>query len=219
MKGNGLNVALIYAVTAALAGAAALLGAGRLWIGGMYFLVICVGIVLIELLILRFTRPHVLKRRLDSVNWWDRILVPVIALSIVASAVLSAYDVANKISVLPSWTFFVSLLLLVSSFLITAQAMVAQPPHARDKYEEEPADPKERGPYDTVRFPAMLAVLLGSVAVPLFLGSGIGFLPLIVTVLAVVARVSQEDNWRFNNLDWYFDYTKEVSYRLLPFIW
>jgi protein-S-isoprenylcysteine O-methyltransferase Ste14 len=77
----------------------------------------------------------------------------------------------------------------------------------------------ERGPYDVVRHPVMLSVLLAGISIPLFMGSGIGFIPVGVMLAAVIARVAAEDDWRFNNYEWFYDYTKEVSYRLIPFIW
>jgi protein-S-isoprenylcysteine O-methyltransferase Ste14 len=216
MADKGVNAVLLFAAVLVVVSAAALF----LWPMGLLFLLINLLSAGMETLVLKFTRPVVLRRKIALENWWDRVLIPVIALLALAVVALSVYDVASaKISILPGWTFLLGIVVLTSAHLTLIQSVKAQPPHAMDKYGEAMDVKADRGPYDIVRHPAMLAVILGALAIPLIIGSGIGFVPAGLLLIAVVARVAMEDDWRFNNYDWYYDYTKEVSFRLVPFIW
>lgn len=216
MAGKGINTLLIFTITLIAVSAAALF----LWPWGLLLCLMNLGALIAEVLILRYSRPALLKRRIPTDNWWDRILTPLIAVCAIASAALSIYDVLiAKVSRLPAWTFLPGLVLLMCCYLILTQALRSYPPHAEEKYGESEPEEKDRGPYDVIRHPVMLAVLLGGISIPLFIGSGIGFIPVGVLLIAVIARVAAEDDWRFNNYEWFYDYTKEVSYRLIPFIW
>jgi protein-S-isoprenylcysteine O-methyltransferase Ste14 len=216
MPGKGLNAFLVFAVTLVAVSVAALF----LWPWGLLLCLMSVVALIAEVLILKFTRPEILKRKIPSENWWDRILPPLIALSAIAAAGLSIYDVLSaNVSRLPAWTFLPGLVLLMSCYIILTQALRAHAPHGEEKYGEKEPEDKERGPYDVIRHPVMLAVILGGISIPLFIGSGIGFIPVGVLIVSVIARVAAEDDWRFNNYEWFYDYTKEVSYRLIPFIW
>jgi protein-S-isoprenylcysteine O-methyltransferase Ste14 len=217
MAAKGINAFIVFGATLVVVSAVTLI----FWPFGLLLGIMNVGALAAEWLILRFSRPEMLKRRIPMEHWWDKLMVPLIALLIIATAVLSVLDVlVFKLSVLPSWTFLLGIALLMAGYLIFTQAMRAHSPHAAEKYGEAPEPPKkDRGPYEVVRHPVMLAVLLAGISVPLFIGSGIGFAPVGLLIVAIVARVAAEDDWRFNNYEWFYDYTKEVSYRLIPFIW
>lgn len=217
MERKGINAYFFFAA------AMAAVAVGMLFLLMPWGLMMCLMIVFIfvvETLILRFSQPDVLRRRLSAENWWDRALPPLTVLFAVASAALCVIDFRIfHISLLPAWCMLLGIVLLLSAFVVLAQALKSRAPHAGEKYGEKPAEGMERGPYEVVRHPVMLAVLLGGISIPLLMGSGIGFAPVALLIAAVIARVAVEDDWRFNNYEWYYDYTKEVSYRLIPFIW
>ncbi len=214
---KGWNAFAVIAVTMVACALCALIGLSGI---GVLFLVINLLSLGAEALVLRHTHPAVLRRSLDAVNTWDRSMVALMVLGAVASAALSAYD-ANvlKASPLPVWTFILGVVLMMSGFLVAGQSAMAKAPHAADKYGEEAGECHERGSYETVRHPFMLSALLGGLSIPLFLGSGLGFAPLALFLVALLVRTAREDDWRFNEYEWYYDYMKEVPYRLIPFIW
>lgn len=216
MAEKGVNAFVLFAVVLVVASSAVLFTGSM----GLLFLLINVLSAAMEALVLKVTRPAVFKRKIALENWWDKALIPVIALLAVATAALSVFDVLSaRISPLPSWTFLLGLVVLTSAHLTLIQSVKAQPPHALEKYGEPLVKGGERGPYEIVRHPVMLSVVLGALSLPLFIGSGIGFAPAGLLIVAVVVRVAAEDDWRFNNYEWFYDYTKEVSYRIIPFIW
>ncbi len=219
---NGIPVWLVFVVGMGVVCAAVPLGAGTLtgWPWGLYFVLINAVAVATQLVVLAFTRPHLLRRRVNGGHWWQRVLIPLMVLGAASSAFVSACDTMRwKVSSLPGWTFLLAVAFLIAAYLINAQALQAKPPHGADSYGEQAGTLHERGPYEAVRHPVMLSVLLGSLSIPLFLGSGVGFAPLAVTLLALVLYVNAEDNWRFEEYEWFFDYTIEVPYRLFPFLW
>lgn len=200
----------------AVAASAAFMG-----MDGFLFVMLLAVAFVMESLVLRYSKPTVLKRSLQLDHWWEMLLPPLMVVLAAATSVLSVLDIMVwKASIIFSFlTMTGGAVLLMSAVLITIQSLRAQPPHGQEKYGEAPKEGSERGPYEVVRHPMMLSVLLGGLSIPLFLGSGIGFIPAALLAATVIARTAAEDEWRFNNYEWFYDYTKEVSYRLIPFIW
>jgi protein-S-isoprenylcysteine O-methyltransferase Ste14 len=216
MERKGINAYLLFAATMVAVSLAALFI--QLW--GLMLCIMNLLVLVVETLVLRFSRPEMLKRKIPMGSWWERFMTPLIALCAVAAAALSAYDaVYAHVSVLPLWCLVIGLVLLMSAYTVLAQTLKSNAPHAAEKYYETPVNDADRGPYDVIRHPVMLAVLLAGASIPLLMGSGIGFIPVGVMSVAIIVRLAAEDNWRFNNYEWFYDYTKEVSYRLIPFIW
>lgn len=75
------------------------------------------------------------------------------------------------------------------------------------------------GPYKIVRHPGYLGMLLGSIALPLALGSVLAFIPLVIMIFLILIRTYYEDTTLQKELTGYSEYCKEVKYRLIPFIW
>jgi protein-S-isoprenylcysteine O-methyltransferase Ste14 len=70
-----------------------------------------------------------------------------------------------------------------------------------------------------VRHPGYLGMLLGSIALPLALGSVLAFIPLVIMIFLILIRTYYEDTTLQKELTGYSEYCKEVKYRLIPFIW
>lgn len=75
------------------------------------------------------------------------------------------------------------------------------------------------GPYSIVRHPGYLGMLLGSVSLPLALGSVLALIPLFVLIVLILVRTYYEDTTLQKELAGYSEYCKNVRYRLIPFIW
>lgn len=75
------------------------------------------------------------------------------------------------------------------------------------------------GPYRFVRHPGYLGGFIFTIGIPLMLGSFWGLLPAIVTILLMCGRTYLEDTTLKNELPGYYEYTKKVKHRLIPFIW
>jgi len=75
------------------------------------------------------------------------------------------------------------------------------------------------GPYRFVRHPGYLGGLIFALATPLMLGSFWGLIPTVITILLMFIRTYMEDSTLRHELPGYWEYTKKVHYRIIPFIW
>ncbi len=75
------------------------------------------------------------------------------------------------------------------------------------------------GPYRVVRHPMYTGAILLLVFSPLALGSWVGVPFSLPVILAVTARLLEEEKFLCANLSGYEEYTQKVRYRLIPFIW
>ncbi|MCK5128889.1 MAG: hypothetical protein KAQ68_03475, partial [Clostridiales bacterium] len=92
-----------------------------------------------------------------------------------------------------------------------------------EEYEEEIKKEKERafglGPYHVVRHPINLASCLIALSLPLILGSVWAFIPAGIVIILTIVHAVISENHRFNKYEWYYEYTKEVPYMMIPVIW
>jgi preprotein translocase subunit SecY len=63
------------------------------------------------------------------------------------------------------------------------------------------------------------SIFLGSVSLPLALGSVLALIPLFVLIVLILVRTYYEDTTLQKELAGYSEYCKDVRYRLIPFIW
>ncbi len=75
------------------------------------------------------------------------------------------------------------------------------------------------GPYQIVRHPGYVGMILGALGTPLILGSWWGFVPGGIMVFLVVIRTALEDHTLHEELSGYKEFVKITRYRLLPFVW
>lgn len=75
------------------------------------------------------------------------------------------------------------------------------------------------GPYRYVRHPGYVGYITMSLSVPLSLGSLWALVSAGLTACVMVVRTILEDRTLQDELEGYKDYTEQVRYRLLPWIW
>ncbi len=75
------------------------------------------------------------------------------------------------------------------------------------------------GPYQYIRHPMYLAIILYSLTLPLALGSLYGLIPGGLLVLLIIIRTALEDRTLHNELAGYQEYASRVRYRLVPGLW
>ena len=79
--------------------------------------------------------------------------------------------------------------------------------------------PITTGPYQYVRHPGYIGMILSAFATALMLGSLWALIPAGLLTMLVVVRTTLEDRTLQNELDGYNEYAQRVRYRLLPGIW
>lgn len=75
------------------------------------------------------------------------------------------------------------------------------------------------GPYAFVRHPMYGGALIMLLGIPLALSSWWGLLAIIPIKVVIVLRLLDEEKFLGKHLSGYMEYTKKVTYRLMPFIW
>jgi protein-S-isoprenylcysteine O-methyltransferase Ste14 len=75
------------------------------------------------------------------------------------------------------------------------------------------------GLYGLVRHPMYTGNIVLMLGVPLALGSYWGLLLLIPGILVLVLRIRDEEELLTRELSGYREYTEQVRYRLLPYVW
>ncbi|MDD3243924.1 MAG: methyltransferase [Eubacteriales bacterium] len=171
------------------------------------------------LLVMAGMNKKALQRAIPAKNPKEPPLLFAQALAFALTGIVSCTDM-GKLTDMPGWCLLLGLVLLVFAYILMVQALLANPRHAGEVYGETVApDNKEQGPYELLRHPCMTALLLAYVGLPLFLCSAVGFIPAALGVVLTVMRVSVVEDYRLRTYSWYSDYAREVSYRIIPFIW
>ncbi len=77
----------------------------------------------------------------------------------------------------------------------------------------------DTGLYGVVRHPMYIATVLMFLAMPLVLGSWIGFVIFLVYPFLTVKRIRNEEEVLEVGLEGYKEYKEKVKYRMIPFVW
>ena len=122
---------------------------------------------------------------------------------------------------LPPVVHVIALLVMFFGMIITTWAIVSNAffsGYVRIQ-EERGHQVASGGPYRYVRHPGYLGGILFNLASPFMLGTLWALVPALLTVVVVVIRTNREDKTLQLELDGYDDYSRQVSFRLLPGVW
>lgn len=127
----------------------------------------------------------------------------------------------NLIELLPSFYLYIGIILYIFSTIFSIWPMLHNPffEGTIRIQREKNHNVINTGPYKIVRHPGYLGMLLGSISLPLALGSLLAFIPLVIMIILIFIRTYYEDTTLQKELTGYSEYCKEVKYRIIPFIW
>jgi protein-S-isoprenylcysteine O-methyltransferase Ste14 len=154
---------------------------------------------------------------------WDKLMVILVArVGPMIGYILSALDVRFEWSgQLDAWVVVASFMIVAAGMILIDWAMAAN-----RFFSGVVRIQKERGhrvvqagPYGVVRHPGYAGIVLVYLATPLALGSYVGVVGGLLTLVFTVIRTALEDRLLQLELDGYRDYAARVRYRLLPGIW
>lgn len=117
--------------------------------------------------------------------------------------------------------FWMGMGLIVLAFALAMAALVVNTyleSTARIQKEREQVVIKE-GVYGVVRHPTYSAVLLSCLGISLVFGTPFVCLTAMVIAAIIVLRTYLEDKLLQKGLAGYLEYTRDVRYRLIPFVW
>jgi protein-S-isoprenylcysteine O-methyltransferase Ste14 len=203
------------------------LASGRLnWGVAWVYIGVNIGIVAFNAWLLLPKNPELIAERArikENVKGWDKVLAslasvigPIIMLLIAGLDGRFGWSPS-----LPLTIQFIALVLLVVGYGIVSWAM------ASNKFfssmvriqTDRGHTVATAGPYQYVRHPGYVGMIIFSLTTPVLLGSLWGLIPAGFTVGMFVIRTALEDKTLQNELNGYKEYTQRVRYRLMPGIW
>ena len=171
-------------------------------------------------------RKDMIKERLKpgkGMKKWDRIYYAISTPMFFIMFIVSILD-AGRFYWIPSIPFIVILLGII--LYIIGQIIVIWAKKANRFFSSVVRIQTDRkqtvcssGPYKFVRHPGYLGGLIFTIGTPLLLGSFWGLIPAITILIPVLIRTYLEDKTLQKELIGYIDYTMQVKYRIIPFIW
>jgi protein-S-isoprenylcysteine O-methyltransferase Ste14 len=170
------------------------------------------------------TNPTVLQRRMHAGPTAETRTVQKIAssglfVSFAAVVVLSALDHRFGWSPVPTAVSLAGDVLVVLGLGIGSLVVIQNSYAAANITVEADQKVVATGLYGLVRHPMYMGALVMILGLPLALGSYWGLVGLIPVAVVFVVRVSDEEKVLNQELAGYPDYTHQVHYRLVPYVW
>lgn len=187
------------------------------------FFAVYVLVAVVSGIIIYKKNPETLAQR-GKVNTdspkWDKIILLIFWLC----SFFLVYYVAGKTVPIGNeieFDFIAGMVIYLTSAFVTVKAMLENTfleSTARLQPERNQKVIKT-GPYSVVRHPTYSAVLLWCIAVICVFPSGEIWLLSHAIATVIIIRTELEDNMLKEGLEGYKEYSNEVKYRLIPFVW
>ncbi|WP_392538428.1 methyltransferase family protein [Legionella sp. 227] len=168
--------------------------------------------------------PALLKRRTEAGIAYEKepaqkIIMFLLFVTCTVLIVLPPLDVRFGWSLVPGYVSIIGDLLIVFSFYIFYLVSKVNTYAAANIGVEEGQKVISTGLYGVVRHPMYLGAIFLFIGTPLALGSWWTLLWVPVLLSILVARILNEEKILARDLPGYTEYQKEVTTRLIPFIW
>jgi protein-S-isoprenylcysteine O-methyltransferase Ste14 len=200
--------------------------AGRIdWIEMHVFISSYILAVIIWVLYLKIKDPELLKERQTAAKKakkWDRVIISIYVIMLIVFTITAALDAGRyRFSQVPMVLKIISYPVILFCFALGHWAGAA------NKYlssyvriqEERGHYVVKGGPYKYVRHPMYSSFVLSFPFTAFFLGSYLALIPGAMIMILYIIRTYLEDRTLQRELDGYTTYTKQVKYRLIPFVW
>ena len=171
--------------------------------------------------------PELLKERMaakkkKNVKGWDRAIISAYTLLVLALIVLAGLDAVRfRWSQVPleikifGFIGFIPTVILVF-WTIKENSYLSEMVRIQ---EERGHQVCTTGPYQYVRHPMYVGVIIFLFCLPLCLGSLYALIPASLSVILFILRTALEDKTLQQELPGYKEYAEKVRYRLIPGIW
>ncbi len=165
--------------------------------------------------------PELLEKRLNSKEKeTEQSVVVILSLAMfLGGFIVSALDFRFGWSKMPAAVVIVAAVVLLASYGLYAEVMRENAYLSRTVEVQENQKVVDTGLYGIVRHPMYSVTTLLFLAIPLVLGSWIGFIIFLVYPMILVKRIRNEEKVLEEGLPGYKEYKEKVRYRMVPFIW
>ena len=165
--------------------------------------------------------PELLKKRVGGreKEGAQKAVVAVSGLAFVLSFVLCGFDFRFGWTDVPGWLVMSAAIIQLLSYGLYAAVMKQNAYLSRTVEIQEGQKLVDTGLYGIVRHPMYTATVLMFLAMPLVLGSWLGFVVMLVYPAVIVKRIKNEEEVLCKGLEGYEEYKTRVKYRLIPYLW
>jgi protein-S-isoprenylcysteine O-methyltransferase Ste14 len=170
------------------------------------------------------TNPEALERRMRvgpsaEARTLQRILITVVFISFPAMFVISALDHRFGWSSVPASVSLIGDVLVAIGLGLSMLVIIQNGYAAANVTVEAGQQLVSTGLYGLVRHPMYTGNVFLMLGIPLALGSYWGLLLFIPGLVVLILRIGDEEDLLTHELSGYRDYTQQVHYRLLPYVW
>lgn len=168
--------------------------------------------------------PKLLDRRLSAGPQAEKepsqkIIVSLIIFLFAGLLVFSSLDWQFHWSPVPHWVSIAGDLLIFLSYIFFIWVFRANTYGASTIQVIEDQKVVSTGPYAFVRHPMYAGAFVMLAGIPLALGSWWGLFFFLLAIPVLLWRLGDEERFLRRNLPGYTEYTQQVRYRLIPFVW
>ena len=204
------------------------LSAGTLqWFWGRVMVMIITVVLLAHPLLLIPINPELLAERqkgtrAQGVKGWDKVITTLSGMAMFLVWIVAGFDYRwGWTGPLPLWVHLGGLLFVVLGYALFLWAMVSNAFFAEGVriQIERGHIVATGGPYQFVRHPGYVGVIITHLAMPFLLGSWWALLPGTAVALLFVLRTALEDRTLLAELPGYAAYAARTPSRLLPGVW
>ncbi len=193
----------------------------------VYSIVTLIGWLVLSLILAR-VNPELLNTRgkrmsaLKGTKRWDWIIMTFYPILMLATPLVAGLDYRyGWSSPTPTIVKLIGVAVLVASFIPLTWAM------AVNRFFEGTVriqtnrghQVTSSGPYQYVRHPGYVGVILSFIAVPLTVGTAVAWIPALLGVALYFVRTALEDRTLRAELPGYADFARHTRFRLIPGIW
>ena len=192
------------------------------WTWAWIFITTGAIILIINLIVLPSEVIEERGRKKENVKKWDKILTTINILPMIGIYVLSGLDYRLHWSIdLHISIHIIGIVLFFFGSILFTWSMVSNKFFSTMVRIQEEREHKvaTEGPYKYVRHPGYVGFILMFLVTPIVLGSLYGLIMSGIVTIIVIIRTALEDKTLNIELKGYKEYSKNVKYKLIPFMW
>ena len=230
MKGNKtsnnrqllITVLLRFALVIILIGLIVFLPAGtiKFWEAWVYFGILFIPMIFVLTYLLK-NDPELLERRMKMKEKEEpqKVFVKLSILVFLIAFIIPGFDHRFEWSEVPFIVIIIADLFIFIGYLLFFLVLKENTYASRIIQVEKDQRVISTGLYAIVRHPMYVAVIMMYVLSPLALGSYWAVVAVLPLPVLIIFRIKIEEKILIDKLPGYREYTQEVKYRLIPYIW
>ena len=189
-------------------------GAWRM-IGTLFIPMFLLGVVLL------IAKPELLAKRLKQkeTEAEQKTVILLSALLFIASFLLCGFDFRFGWSFVPKWLSVLGCVVFLLTYIGFAELLRENKFLSRTIEVQKGQKVISTGLYGIVRHPMYVVIFWMFLSMPLIIGSFVGLIPMAFLPFILVKRILNEEKVLKEQLDGYEEYTQQIRYRLIPFVW